>query len=234
MGIVKNIAAIAKGMSITFGEMFKPTEVENYPDGPGPNRGAMFQERFRGMHVLQRDENGLEKCVACFLCAAACPSNCIYIEAAENYRDQPHQRRRALRQGLQHRLQPLHLLRLLRRGLPHRRHHPRTRLRVGQLQRQHSGIPQRAVAGRDSGARRIERHLQHRRNRQAGSQARAIQFRGGCSARNLVITFVITRLFFATNGRDRNRGHLHLTVHSLHFADHLHRSPLAGHKYRNH
>jgi len=84
MGIVKNIAAIAKGMSITFGQMFQPTEVENYPDGPGPNRGAMFQERFRGMHVLQRDENGLEKCVACFLCAAACPSNCIYIEAAEN------------------------------------------------------------------------------------------------------------------------------------------------------
>ena len=65
-------------------EMFKPTIVENYPDGPGPTRGAMFQDRFRGMHVLQRDENGLEKCVACFLCAAACPSNCIYIEAAEN------------------------------------------------------------------------------------------------------------------------------------------------------
>ena len=84
MGIVKNIAAIAKGMSVTFREMFKPTIVENYPDGPGPTRGAMFQERFRGMHVLQRDENGLEKCVACFLCAAACPSNCIYIEAAEN------------------------------------------------------------------------------------------------------------------------------------------------------
>ena len=84
MGIVKNIAAIAKGMSITFMEMFQPTTVENYPDGPGPTRGAMFQDRFRGMHVLQRDENGLEKCVACFLCAAACPSNCIYIEAAEN------------------------------------------------------------------------------------------------------------------------------------------------------
>jgi NADH-quinone oxidoreductase subunit I len=84
MPVLKNIAAIAKGMSITFKEMFQPTIVENYPDGPGPLRGARFQERYRGVHVLQRDENGLEKCVACFLCAAACPSNCIYIEAAEN------------------------------------------------------------------------------------------------------------------------------------------------------
>ncbi len=84
MSVIKDIGAIAKGMSITFGEMFQPTTVENYPDGPGPFKGAKFQERFRGVHVLQRDENGLEKCVACFLCAAACPSNCIYIEAAEN------------------------------------------------------------------------------------------------------------------------------------------------------
>ena len=84
MSVIKNIAAIAQGMIITGKEMFQPTIVENYPDGPGPLKGAKFQERFRGMHVLQRDENGLEKCVACFLCAAACPANCIYIEAAEN------------------------------------------------------------------------------------------------------------------------------------------------------
>jgi NADH-quinone oxidoreductase subunit I len=84
MSVLKNTAAIVKGMSITFSEMFKPIETEVYPDGPGPNKGAKFQQRFRGQHVLQRDENGLEKCVACFLCAAACPSNCIYIEAAEN------------------------------------------------------------------------------------------------------------------------------------------------------
>jgi NADH-quinone oxidoreductase subunit I len=84
MALLKNIAAVAKGMSITFMEMFQPTVVENYPDGPGPYKGAQLQERFRGAHVLQRDENGLEKCVACFLCAAACPANCIYIEAAEN------------------------------------------------------------------------------------------------------------------------------------------------------
>lgn len=77
--ILGSAAAIAKGMSITLREMFQPTITEDYPDGP-----AQFQERFRGKHVLQRDENGMEKCVACFLCAAACPSDCIYIEAEEN------------------------------------------------------------------------------------------------------------------------------------------------------
>ncbi len=40
MPVLKNIAAIAKGMSITFMEMFQPTIVENYPDGKGPLRGA--------------------------------------------------------------------------------------------------------------------------------------------------------------------------------------------------
>lgn len=71
--------AIAKGMGITFREMLQPTITEDYPDGP-----ALFQERYRGAHVLRRDDNGMEKCVACFLCAAACPSDCIYIEAEEN------------------------------------------------------------------------------------------------------------------------------------------------------
>src|SRR3954470_21549153 len=84
MNAFSAIGGILKGMSVTLREMFSPTVVENYPDGPGPLRGAKFEARFRGMHVLQRDENGLEKCVACFLCAAACPSNCSYIEAAEN------------------------------------------------------------------------------------------------------------------------------------------------------
>jgi len=77
--LIQSASAIAKGMGVTFREMMSPTVTENYPDEP-----PKFEERFRGVHVLQRDENGLEKCVACFLCAAACPSNCIYIEAAEN------------------------------------------------------------------------------------------------------------------------------------------------------
>src|SRR5213083_2128687 len=71
--------AAVKGMGVTFREMMSPTVTENYPDEP-----PKLQERYRGVHVLQRDEHGLEKCVACFLCAAACPANCIYIEAAEN------------------------------------------------------------------------------------------------------------------------------------------------------
>ncbi len=77
--VVDAASAIVKGMSITLREMMSPTVTENYPDEP-----ASLQERFRGAHVLQRDENGMEKCVACFLCAAACPAQCIYIEAAEN------------------------------------------------------------------------------------------------------------------------------------------------------
>jgi NADH-quinone oxidoreductase subunit I len=88
MEILQGAAGIVKGMGITLREMVQTTHVENYPDGPGPNHGAVFEARFRGAHVLQRDENGLEKCVACFLCAAACPSNCIYIEAAENTAEQ--------------------------------------------------------------------------------------------------------------------------------------------------
>ena len=72
-------AAIAKGMGVTLKEMMQPTITEDYPEAP-----PKFQERYRGVHQLQRDENGLEKCVACFLCAAACPADCIYIEAAEN------------------------------------------------------------------------------------------------------------------------------------------------------
>ncbi len=78
-GVLDAATAIVKGLGVTFRELLSPTVTEDYPDSP-----VRFQERFRGGHVLQRDEEGMEKCVACFLCAAACPANCIYIEAAEN------------------------------------------------------------------------------------------------------------------------------------------------------
>src|SRR2546423_10176433 len=59
--------------------MFKPKVAVNYPYQKVP----MFP-KYRGKQVLMRDENGLEKCVACGLCSAACPADAIYLEAAEN------------------------------------------------------------------------------------------------------------------------------------------------------
>ncbi len=77
--LIESASALAKGMGVTFREMMSPTVTENYPDEP-----PKLEKRYRGVHVLQRDDNGMGKCVACFLGAAACPSNCIYIESAEN------------------------------------------------------------------------------------------------------------------------------------------------------
>ena len=75
----ETFVTLAKGFRVTFRNLWRKPITENYPDTPGT-----VMPRYRGIHVLQRDEQGLEKCVGCFLCAAACPANCIYIEAAEN------------------------------------------------------------------------------------------------------------------------------------------------------
>jgi NADH-quinone oxidoreductase subunit I len=75
----ETLSTLVKGFSVTFRNMLRKPVTENYPEEP-----VHFQARYRGIHVLQRDEKGLEKCVGCFLCAAACPARCIYIEAAEN------------------------------------------------------------------------------------------------------------------------------------------------------
>ncbi len=75
----ETFVTLAKGFGVTLRNMMRRTVTENYPEEP-----VNFQARYRGIHVLHRDENGLEKCVGCFLCAAACPVQCIYIEAAEN------------------------------------------------------------------------------------------------------------------------------------------------------
>src|ERR1700722_6527517 len=75
----ETFVTLFKGFSVTLRNMFRPTTTENFPDVP-----PSVQPRYRGIHVLQRDEHGYEKCVGCFLCAAACPANCIYIKPPEN------------------------------------------------------------------------------------------------------------------------------------------------------
>jgi NADH-quinone oxidoreductase subunit I len=45
--------------------------------------------RLHGRHVLNRYEDGMEKCIGCELCAAVCPANCIYVRGADNPPDDP-------------------------------------------------------------------------------------------------------------------------------------------------
>jgi NADH-quinone oxidoreductase subunit I len=50
-----------------------------------PEEKVPVYPRFRGRHRLHRfEDTGLEKCVGCSLCAAACPADCIRVVAAEN------------------------------------------------------------------------------------------------------------------------------------------------------
>ena len=79
--VINSTKAVIKGMKITISQMPKKSWTVQYPDVP-----ITVQPRYRGQHLLHVDENGKEKCVACYLCAAACPSDCIYIEAADDAR----------------------------------------------------------------------------------------------------------------------------------------------------
>jgi len=73
------IGEIIRGMATTFKHLFQPPVTIQYPEVTRPVR-----YRFKGRHELKRYDNGLEKCIGCSLCAAACPADAIFVEAAEN------------------------------------------------------------------------------------------------------------------------------------------------------
>ena len=72
----------AKGFGVTFRQIFNKPITQEYPEFKRP-----VYPRFRGRHRLHVHENGLEKCVGCSLCAAACPADCIRVVPAENTPD---------------------------------------------------------------------------------------------------------------------------------------------------
>ena len=79
MRVVEPFVQMARGLWTTLRMMFdKPVTVQ-YPEQKKP-----VKPRFRGRHVLKRYENGLEKCIGCALCAAACPADAIFVESSEN------------------------------------------------------------------------------------------------------------------------------------------------------
>ncbi|MBI5682946.1 MAG: NADH-quinone oxidoreductase subunit I [Deltaproteobacteria bacterium] len=82
MNIIKKIFFIdlIKGLSLTFKYNVSKTITIRYPD---EEKWIPYQ-RFRGLHTLNRDEKGRELCVACELCAKACPTKCITVVPMED------------------------------------------------------------------------------------------------------------------------------------------------------
>jgi NADH-quinone oxidoreductase subunit I len=74
------LTEILKGLALTLKSLFTRPVTRQYPE---EKRVAM--PGYRGLHALVREEStGKERCIACGLCAAVCPSQCISIHTAES------------------------------------------------------------------------------------------------------------------------------------------------------
>lgn len=72
------------GFAVTFRKLFEKRVTTSYP-----RKKRHKPPRLHGRHVLNRYEDGMEKCIGCELCAAVCPANCIYVRGADNSPDDP-------------------------------------------------------------------------------------------------------------------------------------------------
>ena len=68
-----------RGLWIVFLHLFRRSDTVEYP-----KEMAYHPPRFKGRIILSRDPDGGERCVACYLCAVACPVDCIALQATED------------------------------------------------------------------------------------------------------------------------------------------------------
>lgn len=76
--IVKGTGTQLRSMVMVFGHGFRKRDTLQYPE-----EQVYLPPRYRGRIVLTRDPDGEERCVACNLCAVACPVGCISLQKAE-------------------------------------------------------------------------------------------------------------------------------------------------------
>ena len=76
---------ILGGMVVTMRHLLKNLiRIRNLPTILYPEKKRDYSGRFRGKHILKTREDGTLKCVACYMCAQACPADCITIVAGEH------------------------------------------------------------------------------------------------------------------------------------------------------
>lgn len=71
--------SILKSIWLVFLHAFHRRETIQYPE-----QRPHIPPRYRGRIVLTRDPDGEERCVACYLCSAVCPVDCISLQATED------------------------------------------------------------------------------------------------------------------------------------------------------
>jgi NADH-quinone oxidoreductase subunit I len=71
------LPSIVQGFQTTLKHMFGPKVTQQFPE-----ERPKLPPNYRGVHRLNRDEEGRVKCVACYMCSTACPARCIDIVAA--------------------------------------------------------------------------------------------------------------------------------------------------------